>query len=150
MPEIGNFHEVAPGWARVWDGRAWLDVRSEYRLGYDDALGKARSAVERLAGKPGAHPEHYLHALEGLREETRMAGKSLTEAEIENRFTYHPPLDDAVRQAHDHVRAITKAFARELNDVLPPGREASLALTSLENAAQWCHAAIARNHQHYG
>jgi hypothetical protein len=70
----------------------------------------------------------------------------LTEQELEKRFTYHAPTDPRVRDAHDEVRALFMAAAMTLNEQPPAGREASLAFTSLEDAAQWCHAAIARDH----
>lgn len=69
--------------------------------------------------------------------------RPLTDAEIERRFTYHRPEGQKVTD-HDDVRRAFKAFAGELNEVLPPGREASLAFTKLEEAANWAHAAIAR------
>lgn len=72
--------------------------------------------------------------------------KQLTDQELEKRFTYHAPTDPRVRAAHDDVRALFKAVAETLNERLPVGREAALAFTSLEDTAQWCHAAIARDH----
>lgn len=72
--------------------------------------------------------------------------QQLSEQEIEKRFTYHPPVDVRVRAAHDDVRALFKAVAQTLNDRLPAGRETALAFTTLEEAAMWCHAAIARDH----
>jgi hypothetical protein len=58
-------------------------------------------------------------------------------------FTFHPPGDDA-RALHELVRAHCRDLARTLDQVLPQGREASLALTRLEEAMFWANAAIAR------
>lgn len=69
--------------------------------------------------------------------------KPLTDTEIERRFTYHRPEGQKITD-HDDVRVQFKAFARDLNEILPPGREASTAFTKLEEAANWAHAAIAR------
>lgn len=77
------------------------------------------------------------------------APRPITPDEIDHRFTYHPPTDPRVREAHDHVRAEVRDLAHDLVAWLPPGREASLAVTALEEASMWCHAAIARNHGHF-
>ena len=72
-----------------------------------------------------------------------VAPKPLTEAEIERRFTHHVP--DAERSnTHGAIRAAFKVFANTLNEWLPPGREAALAFTKLEESANWAHAAVAR------
>lgn len=63
--------------------------------------------------------------------------------DLDLRFNHHPPNSEA---ANYHV-AIRKDF-RELAGVVvafvPEGRERSLALTKLEEAAFWSHAGIAR------
>lgn len=64
-------------------------------------------------------------------------------AEVERRFTYHRPEGQKVDEHHD-VRRIYKEFATRLAEVLPPGRETSLAFTELEASSFWAHAAIAR------
>lgn len=68
----------------------------------------------------------------------------LSEADIERRFTYHRP-EGAKIEGHEDVRRDFKAWANQLNQVLPPGREAALAFTALEEASFWAHAAIARS-----
>lgn len=73
----------------------------------------------------------------------KLGAKPITDAEIERRFTYHRPEGQKIAD-HDDVRAWFKAFARDLNEKLPPGREASVCFTKLEEAANWAHAAIAR------
>ncbi len=60
------------------------------------------------------------------------------------RFTYHAPKGD---QADRYIllRADGKDLAELLYGNCPPSRERSLALTHLEQAIMWAHAAIARN-----
>lgn len=64
--------------------------------------------------------------------------------EIERRFVYHAP-DNETRALHDTVRAIDLQHAQQIIELLPPSRERSLAVTALEEAGFWAHAAIARN-----
>lgn len=77
------------------------------------------------------------------------APQDVTAQEIDHRFTYHPPTGFVIRGAHDDIRSLMRETAHQLRIELPPGREKSLALTALEEASFWCHAAIARNHAHY-
>jgi hypothetical protein len=68
-------------------------------------------------------------------------------ADIENRFTYHPPSPGKARQ-HERVRSYLRQMAEEFNGTLPEGREKSLVMTHLEEAAFWANAAIARHGAH--
>lgn len=73
--------------------------------------------------------------------------KPLDEPELIKRFVYHRPEGQKIA-AHNDVRRRFVLFAQLLNDELEqvgPCREASLAFTALEEAANWAHAAIARN-----
>lgn len=74
------------------------------------------------------------------------APQDITREEVDRRFTYPPPTNPAVREAHDAAQNRFKWLAHALREELPPGREKALALTALEEASFWCHAAIARNH----
>lgn len=65
-------------------------------------------------------------------------------ADIEQRFTYHAPSGEA-QDLHKHLRSEAKAMAYLLALILPAGREKSLAMTALEEASFWAHAAIARD-----
>lgn len=63
--------------------------------------------------------------------------------ELFRRFEYHAP--DATRaQEHEDIRTAAKGLAKQLTAVLPPGREASLAITHLEEVVFWANAALAR------
>lgn len=65
-------------------------------------------------------------------------------AELAHRHAYHQPKDDATRAAHELVRELTGNLAATLNEVLPEGREKSLALTHVDYAQWAANAAIAR------
>jgi hypothetical protein len=65
--------------------------------------------------------------------------------DLKNRFEYHQPPSPQVAQAHQTVRESCFALADELNDLLPEGREKSLAVTNLEQVMMWANAAIARH-----
>lgn len=65
--------------------------------------------------------------------------------ELRHRFTYHAPRDELVTMAHDQVRQSCFQLARGLWTLLPEGRERSLVMTKLEEAAFWANAAIARS-----
>lgn len=64
-------------------------------------------------------------------------------ARIDNDFTYHPPTPDQVT-AYNQIREEARMFAHTLVDFVPPGRELSSALTSLETAVMQANAGIAR------
>jgi len=66
-----------------------------------------------------------------------------TQDEVTERFTYHPPPDTNTIEAHEHVRAICRDLALHFNDLLPSSREASLALTAIQEAMMWANGAIA-------
>lgn len=64
-------------------------------------------------------------------------------ARVENDFSYHPATP-ITGPAHDEVRTLCRSLAHYLVDYLPPSREQSLALTSLEEVMHWSNAAIAK------
>lgn len=72
-----------------------------------------------------------------------MAVRANDHDDIDNRFEYHPPSPEKIRQ-HERVRSYLRQMAHEFADSLPAGREKSLALTKLEEAMFWANAAIAR------
>lgn len=68
------------------------------------------------------------------------------EADIFNRFTYHPPLPELNQVArYNEIRDMGKNFAFTLIMQCPPSRELSLAIKHIEEAVMWANAAIARN-----
>jgi hypothetical protein len=67
--------------------------------------------------------------------------------DLESRFRCHPPVTDARREAHENVRYRCYSLAKVLNDVLPEGREKSLAITNIEQVMFWANASIARQPQ---
>lgn len=64
--------------------------------------------------------------------------------DLENRFAFHPATTEKRRESHEHVREAALNLAKFLNDVVPEGREKSLAITHLEETMFWSNAAIAR------
>jgi hypothetical protein len=68
--------------------------------------------------------------------------KNLSQAEIENRFGYHPGTPETIKQ-HERVRAGFIAFATYLNEILADGRAKSTAMTNLQQAAMWANFAVA-------
>lgn len=65
-------------------------------------------------------------------------------AELGNRFNYHPATTPERQEAHEQVRRCVMGAAAKLDTLMPEGREASLAITKLEEAMFWANAAIAR------
>ena len=66
-------------------------------------------------------------------------------AEIDKRFDFHQP-DEERRARHEDLRRLTKTYARDALEIIHgDSREASLFLTSLEEALFWANAHVARN-----
>ena len=68
----------------------------------------------------------------------------MTNAEIENNFSYHTPKEDQPER-YEKIRNKAKMLAAYINEKCPDSREKSLAFTKLEEAVMWANAAIARN-----
>lgn len=64
--------------------------------------------------------------------------------QIENAFTYHPPVGNQADR-YNRLRSSAKALAYLIDDLCPPSRERSLAMTKLEESVMWANASIARN-----
>ena len=67
----------------------------------------------------------------------------MTNAELENRFTYHSPKDGQIER-YERIRYKAKMLALYINEFCPNSREKSLALTKVEEAVMWANASIAR------
>lgn len=65
-------------------------------------------------------------------------------SDIAHRFTNHPPNHEAAARL-DQITAAMIEAGELIEQVCPPGRERSLAITNLEQASMWAKAAIARN-----
>ena len=65
--------------------------------------------------------------------------------DLESRFAYHAPPNEATKDAHAQVRAWCRRLAMDLNELLPEGRNKSLAMTALEEVMMRSNAAIARD-----
>ena len=68
----------------------------------------------------------------------------MTPEDITRRFAFHPASDEEKRAAHGSVREACLKLAEHLNELLPEGREKSLAITHLEETMFWGNAALAR------
>lgn len=65
-------------------------------------------------------------------------------AELEKRFTYHPP-KSGQPERYEAIRDKSKELAALMVESCPDSRELSVALTELETSVMWANAAIARN-----
>ena len=66
----------------------------------------------------------------------------LGKSEIQNRFGYHRATADSAPK-HAKVRTLCENFANELDELIPEGRDKSLALTKLQEGMHWANSAIA-------
>ena len=62
---------------------------------------------------------------------------------IENAFTYHAP-KDGQPEKYQAIREKAKELAYLIQELVPPSREQSLAMTKLEECSMWANAGIAR------
>lgn len=63
-------------------------------------------------------------------------------ADVIRRFSFHPATPET-GPIHDEARLRHRELACWITDVIPESREASLALTALQESMMWCNAAIA-------
>lgn len=63
--------------------------------------------------------------------------------DLDNRFTFHPVRGNEAA-VYATVRRLALDLARSLDELVPDGRELSLAITHLEEAVFWANAGIAR------
>jgi hypothetical protein len=69
----------------------------------------------------------------------------MEKTEIENRFSFHPANTEEKKQAHETIRNLCLRAATDIKNLVPAGREQSLAITNLEQVMFWANAGIARN-----
>jgi hypothetical protein len=67
-----------------------------------------------------------------------------TPSELDLRFTYHPP-KDGQSEKYERIRAEARCLAATISGLAIDCREASLAITKLEEVVMWANAAIARH-----
>jgi hypothetical protein len=68
----------------------------------------------------------------------------MTDEEIRERFTYHPPSPGGALR-HASLSTAFIELAALVDDVVPDSREKSLAFTALEQAKFWSSAGVARD-----
>ena len=71
-----------------------------------------------------------------------MQNNRLTDADLDNMFGYHRATATSAPQ-HAEVRVQCLQLAHALNDLLPDGRDKSLAMTKLQETMHWANSAIA-------
>jgi hypothetical protein len=68
----------------------------------------------------------------------------MTDDQLLNLFTYHPPFGDQATR-YGLIRMAAHTFAKLVNEACPESREKSLAITAIQQATQWANASIAIN-----
>lgn len=68
----------------------------------------------------------------------------MSNPQIENNFKYHAP-KPGQSEIYEQIREKAKELADLIDEKCPKSREASLAMTNLEQAVMWANAAVARN-----
>ena len=63
---------------------------------------------------------------------------------VDNNFMYHAP-KEGQQEKYQELRAKGKELAYMILDLCPGSREASLAMTKLEESIMWANASIARS-----
>lgn len=69
---------------------------------------------------------------------------------VEDRFGYHPPNNDKIKEGHEQIRAWAGEFAVNLNENLPECDEKHKALERLQEVMFWANAAVALNQEFAG
>lgn len=64
--------------------------------------------------------------------------------ELKHRFQFHPADAQNTKDAHEEIREVCLKAAQTIVELVPPGREASSAVTAMETAMFWANAGIAR------
>lgn len=69
----------------------------------------------------------------------------MTDDDLINRFTHHPPADEQTADRHADIRLGCLDLAKYINQYTANSREKSLAITTLEEVMFWANAAVARH-----
>lgn len=65
-----------------------------------------------------------------------------TQADLDNWFTYHPPLPEQIKQ-YQELRAVGRHFAILIRGEVPAGPEQDRAIEAIRQAVMWANAGIA-------
>lgn len=76
-------------------------------------------------------------------EQIRIENLMLKHAEVERRFSFHPPKDASVGEQHSNVRGRCKELAHWIIDNVPGGHAQDQAIDKLNEVMMWSNAAIA-------
>ena len=71
------------------------------------------------------------------------SGRRITDEEITNWFTYHPPRDQAQIDQYAEIRAAGEELALLIRDSCPPSADTTAAVRSVRQAVMWANASIA-------
>lgn len=71
---------------------------------------------------------------------------SITPAELVHRTAHHPPPNSKVAEMHGHLRTAAREMMMAVAELVPEGREQSLAITKIEEAMMWANAGIGRGY----
>lgn len=67
----------------------------------------------------------------------------ITEEQLENWFSHHPPLDEQTVAAYETIRAAGRDFARTIIGLTPPSADQSSAIRRIREVVWSANAAIA-------
>lgn len=65
---------------------------------------------------------------------------------VNESFKYHPPVGDQ-SERYERIRNTSEDLATLIEELCPPSRERSLAITNLEQASMWAIKSIAVNNK---
>jgi Mg2+ and Co2+ transporter CorA len=63
---------------------------------------------------------------------------------LENRFTFHPPTSEDIKDNYQRIRGEALKLALLINELAPESNEKDNAIDCLDEAVMWANAGIAR------
>jgi hypothetical protein len=63
--------------------------------------------------------------------------------QLDNWFTYHPPVDEKTANSYVQIRSCARAFAHLIDELSPDGIEKDEALKALHSSVMWANSGIA-------